>query len=246
MIHEVYKYSNTNVLKIALLLEPTSVCLGIYEAYDCLDQFDYIYTYDDRLLNHRRLGHKCIAYTHGDSWLPESVWTASHPKSKLCSMLASEKNGTIGHKIRHRVYNDQKDNKNIDFYGNICNRHIDDKTIALGDYYFSIIIENCCQDDYFSEKLLDCIATKTIPIYFGTRRLYKYFNDDGIISFNSIKELYDILSYIHPDNINNIVNHYNQLLPAIEENWVLAHKYRSIDCSIWDTLQELLSKVQRS
>ena len=34
---------------------------------------------------------------------------------------------------------------------------------------FSVCIENDVYDTYFTEKILDCFATGTIPIYKGTK-----------------------------------------------------------------------------
>ena len=48
---------------------------------------------------------------------------------------------------------------------------------------FSIVIENSIESDYFTEKLLDCFLTGTIPIYVGTKTTSEYFDTDGIIYF---------------------------------------------------------------
>ena len=46
---------------------------------------------------------------------------------------------------------------------------------------FSVGIENAVYDCYFTEKLTDCFACGTIPIFYGSRGVTKYFNEDGII-----------------------------------------------------------------
>jgi hypothetical protein len=77
-------------------------------------------------------------------------------------------------------------------------KEIETKEEGLEDYRFSFAIENCCYDYYFTEKLLDCFLTGTVPIYIGCERIGDIFNSDGIIflddkidiaKFN--KELYE-------------------------------------------------------
>jgi len=43
----------------------------------------------------------------------------------------------------------------------------------------SIVIENCACPNYFSEKLIDCLITKTVPIYYGCTNISDYFETDG-------------------------------------------------------------------
>ena len=44
----------------------------------------------------------------------------------------------------------------------------------------------------FSEKLLDAMAVGTIPVYWGCPEIDKFFDKNGIITFNTIEELKDI------------------------------------------------------
>jgi hypothetical protein len=61
---------------------------------------------------------------------------------------------------------------------------------------FSIIIENSKEDYMFTEKLIDCFLTGTIPIYYGCPSIGLFFNDKGILHFNNYKECIDILKNI--------------------------------------------------
>tara|TARA_Y100000592_G_C5474605_1_gene321516 strand:- start:208 stop:387 length:180 start_codon:yes stop_codon:yes gene_type:complete len=53
----------------------------------------------------------------------------------------------------------------VEKYGSGAGNPIDKKEEGLTNYLFSLAIENSKIDNYFSEKLLDCFATSTIPIY---------------------------------------------------------------------------------
>ena len=49
------------------------------------------------------------------------------------------------------------------------------------DWMYHVAIENVCRRDYFTEKLLDCFLTRTVPVYWGCPNVANYFDPDGII-----------------------------------------------------------------
>ena len=58
----------------------------------------------------------------------------------------------------------------------------------------TIAIENGQYETYFTEKLLDCFATGTIPVYLGAPDIGDHFNKEGIIDltdeFDVSEEIY--------------------------------------------------------
>ena len=87
-------------------------------------------------------------------------------------------------------------------------------------YNFSITIENAILPGYWTEKLLDAFATKSLPIYYGDKNsVSKFFDPEGIIFFESIDELNDILS-------NLSVDFYNKRKDAIDKNFELVEEFR--------------------
>ena len=105
---------------------------------------------------------------------------------------------------------------------------------------FSVIVENCLQPNYFSEKLIDCLITKTIPIYFGCPNISNFFNIKGILHFTNKDEFFDI--------INNItVETYKNSQQYIEENFETAKKYAECFstrvCNIITQKSEILLSV---
>ena len=125
------------------------------------------------------------------------------PKSKICSYITSNKTYTVDQKMRISLLNFYQSNphSNIELFGRGHNplpeNHeggdYDGKILALKDYAFSLVIENHVQDNYFSEKLLDCLLTGTIPIYHGCKKISEYFNMDGFILFNTEEEVKSII-----------------------------------------------------
>jgi len=83
---------------------------------------------------------------------------------------------------------------------------------------FHIACENQDMPNMYSEKLLDCFKTYTIPIYFGCTNIEKYFNPKGIMQFRTIEEFENIIHNLTPDM-------YNELLPFAKENYELAKPY---------------------
>ena len=101
-----------------------------------------------------------------------------HEKTKLVSMIASNKRMCEGHARRLQFVDKFRDK--LDFYGRGFNE-ISCKEDGLRDYMFSVGIENAVYDTYFTEKLTDCFACGTIPIFYGCKGVTEYFDEDGII-----------------------------------------------------------------
>ena len=57
---------------------------------------------------------------------------------------------------------------------------------------FSVIIENSCYDYNFTEKIIDCFIWNNTN-YWGCPSIHKFFNIKGILIFNTIDELDNIL-----------------------------------------------------
>jgi len=145
-------------------------------------------------------------------WCPAaSTWIKNpkiYEKSKMISFISSAKNITPGHKVRRRwidMIGDQ-----VDLYGRDY-KFIKSKEEGLCDYMFSVAIENGFYDGYFTEKILDCFATGTIPVYMGAPNISEYFNPDGIIN---LSEEFDVSEEIYYNKID-----------AIRENFNLLEKY---------------------
>ena len=77
----------------------------------------------------------------------------------------------------------------------------------MKDYAFALVIENCKMDYYFTEKLVECIITGTIPIYYGCPNISKFFDLRGIITFNTQEELDDILSNLNEEKYNSMLEY---------------------------------------
>jgi len=150
-----------------------------------LETFDAIFTHNQELL---KIDSKF-------KWCPAQGFWIKEPKiyekSKMISMIASNKRMCEGHRLRLQWV--ERIGDQVDLYGRGFNE-IALKEEGLCDYMFSVAIENGQYETYFTEKLLDCFATGTIPVYLGAPDIGNYFNKDGIIDltdqFDVSEEIY--------------------------------------------------------
>ena len=217
--------SKTN---IAWICEPLSINYETFNAaYQNIDKYDYILTHNLELINLNP--QKCSYYPFGGCWINPSD-RQIHQKNKNISIIASEKNWTTGHRMRHSVIQSFKDDLDL-----ICGRGyspIDSKLTALKDFRYSFIIENDNNDMYFSEKLVDCLITGTIPIFWGSD-ISKIFDMNGIIKFSSLEELKDIIKNCNED-------FYNSKIESIKNNFEIAKQFTCPEDWIYDNF---LSKI---
>ncbi len=178
-----------------------------------IDKFDFIMTYDEYLLD--KYPDKCKFCIDNGIWVSDHM-IKLHEKTKLASMIYSWKNWSPGHKIRHQVANLVQ---GLDLYGSGPNNPINFKEEGLKDYYFSITIENSKSKNYFTEKILDCFACGTIPIYWGCPNIGDYFDARGIIMFDSIKDLENIFKKMGD------INYINSFKPYIKTNFEKVKEY---------------------
>lgn len=143
-----------------------------------------------------------------------------YPKTKLVSMIASNKSWAAGH--RRRLEMVHKFRNAVDLYGRGFNT-LDHKEDGLRDYMFSIAIENEKYDTYFTEKLTDCFACGTIPIYYGSRRVSDLFNPDGIIF---IEDGFNV------EDLNEDL--YNSKMDAVHENFKIASSMPTAEDYIYE------------
>lgn len=193
---------------IALLLEPRSM---IGPAYDWVEEhesyFRYIFTHDSKLL---RLP-QARMLNWADVWL-----TTDSEKTKDISLVTSPKNWCPLHNERLKLYERFKRTGGVDvFYGDWNNPSIPNikPEDYLEHYKFSIIVENDIDEYWYTEKLLNCFATKTVPIYTGATKIGEIFNPDGIIQVPYTDMIPRTVIQLRLDE------EYNKRKTAIEDNF---------------------------
>lgn len=196
--------------KVLLQLEPPQILDLTTKILQANADFDLILAWKQEIVDGCN---NCKFFPFGSSWITREHRLV-HDKTKLISIIASHKRQTIGHKLRHEIISIDK---SLKLFGRGYNP-IDDKLVALKDYMFSVVIENSTTKNYFSEKLIDCLVTGTVPVFWGCSNISEYFDELGFISFNSVEEYKEIRNTLTADK-------YRELLPHIKTNLELALQY---------------------
>jgi hypothetical protein len=193
------------------------------------NSYDLLFTSEKSMVSR----HPNVRYCPAGSNLPWIKNQEIFSKTKLVSLIASPKKFAFGHALRHHIAEQHK--AEIDLYGGVLgSKRLSpgipwgDKSEAMNDYMFSITIENDKYETYYTEKLTDCFATGTIPIYWGAPDIGNIFNKDGIIELTPdfdpkmlTKELYESKLEAVKDNFNrmkNLMGADDQLFKLIYEN----------------------------
>lgn len=206
---------NPNKINCAWIIEPPIINGENYiNVVKNKDNFKYIFSHIKNVGNQTD---NFVYIPHGGTWVKDED-IMIHEKSKLVSCIFSWKDWNPYHRMRFRVYERFKNNDVIDFYGSGCGKELEYKVDAIKDYMFTIVIENSIESDYFTEKLLDCFLTGTIPIYVGSKTTQDYFDSNGIIYFEGDEDLPAIMEKLTPEL-------YQSKLESIKKNFELAKKY---------------------
>ena len=168
------------------------------------------------------LFHHCadgLAGELSDTFLDE--FNKKHTKRLEVSFLSGIKNLVEGHKLRQEIYKIKdritipkkwfhtledfdQDNYNSGGVGR-PDSIWGAKQICYQESMFHVAVENVNQPNWYTEKIADAFATKTIPIYWGCPNISELgYDDNGIIRFKTIDELIDIINSLTPETYNNM------------------------------------------
>ena len=209
--------------KFGWLLESKSIKPNTYQqvkaGYERLfETYEAIFTHDQEILqlDERFRFTICCGF-----WVKD---TAIHPKQKKVSAISSGKGMCEGHHWRNRFI--AKHREEFDLFGNKY-KHLKYKEMGLNEYMFSVAIENGSYATYFTEKILDCFATGTVPLYRGSPDIADFFNPGGII-FVDEGFSFDILNQ----------DLYYDKMEAVKDNFERLQNYHCAEDFIFNTYRE--------
>jgi hypothetical protein len=201
--------------------------------------FDKIYSYSNEVLE------KCNnseIFNFGSCWVLtnkdgnkcdlkkdyDNIFTTE--KSFQVSFIKSGKSFLPGHKFRSVLEPVIRKKYNFDlFYPS----NIPNKKDLFTNSMFHVVVENSQFDNYFTEKIIDCFMSYTIPIYWGCPNINNFFNPNGIITFNTPEELENILNNLSEKD-------YYDRLEALKENYQISYdKY----AFFFDKVNDMISKI---
>lgn len=227
---------NKNSFKILYIKEAEAISKFKEQAIKNHNFFDVVLTYDEEILE------KCknsYFMPFGTTWIHDY----SFPNKKFqISHLTGNKTFTEGHLLRQKIYYKQEKIKipkdfYISSYGEIenffGNKVLGEKKEPLFNSQFHICIENSKQKNYFTEKIVDCFQTKTIPIYWGCPNIGDFFDIKGIIIVNNFSELIEACNRINEDT-------YCNMLPYVEKNLTKSNIFTNINKNLKEKIKEIL------
>jgi hypothetical protein len=232
-----YKELNINPYNILIIHEPNEF-FGFHDlAIKHSDMFSAILTWSEHILE------KCsnaVWFDHGarnedNEWV--DTFKDITTKEFEVSFLSGAKNISEGHKFRQEIYKLEDkivipkkwfyvlEDFNWDDYkkGGIgrstsptsATFNNIPKRICYNNSMFNIAVENTKHNNWYTEKIGDALASKTVPIYWGCPNIGEHFDERGIITFNTKEELVDIVNSLTPEV-------YESMKPYIETNYQLA------------------------
>ena len=207
---------NPSCVNILCLIEPRCISSHLYTDIDCMSVYDKIYTFDPDVL---RRHEQAELFLYGTTWL--DFTSLNTEKKNQISFVTSSKNWTEGHLVRQQIYDLLSQSNQIGEFSVFAHRsppHYNPRNDFFASAKFHVAVENVAQDNYFTEKLVDCLMSYTVPIYRGCLNIGNFFNPDGFITFDTVQELQHILSTITADT-------YDRMQEAVRENRELAAKY---------------------
>lgn len=209
--------------KIAWIIEPPQIDSRCYQhIHKVEDYYDYIFTYDTNLLS-RSPKYKKMNF--GACWVVEENCKI-YEKDKLVSIVASNKRFAPGHQFRHEVIEKLHGKHNFDLWGsgyNSFENTTEERMKPFKDYRYNIVIENGRVENYFTDKIIDCFAVGSIPIYWGDPKIKDLFDERGFYTFNTIEEL----DYILTNKVSK--EDYDSKIEYIIENYKRFKEYASPD-----------------
>lgn len=206
-------------LNILTMLEPVVVLPGEYDER-VWKYFDYIFCPFDALTQNRKF---CkMLFPRADGYIEELVteqqdqrdahYPLSGRKNAICMIGGNKKSHVPSELYSKRIEVAEWFFKNsaipFDVYGRppfqLSNyRGIipsGQKLSILKQYRFSLCFENTnhpvLSAGYVTEKILDCLETRTIPIYLGASNIEKYIPEDCLIDFRKFDGLDDLDKYL--------------------------------------------------
>jgi hypothetical protein len=186
--------SPTKNKKIFVQIEPNEIMgLNNHIINNC-HHFDYVFTYEQEVLDSIPNG---ILFEYGTKWIDIDKYDLEKYKEFSVSTICGHKTITENHRIRQKLWYKQDKIKipkqffisNLGGVENFNNNPtLGEQKEPMFDSMFHICIENVSKPNFFTEKLIDCLLCKSIPVYIGCPNIESYFDMDGFVIANSFNE----------------------------------------------------------
>lgn len=226
---QMFSMKNGGKKHFALLLEGRAIIPEVYERVRkesryIEDGFDALFTHSKEMIESIPNAHFCPAYS---VWYGTKKWGGTlsdeQKKTKMISFVGCEKAMAKMHLFRREVTKHYLGSNKVDVLGKAVGKFASCDDI-FSSYRYNIALENDSYDYYFTEKIMNCFAAKTVPIYYGCPSIADFFNVDGIII---VKE--PTIEAIE-DAVNKCsVSDYESRMKAIDDNYERVKQYLCVE-----------------
>lgn len=212
--------------KVLYLCEPEEIINLTQQAIGLKDKFDLILTHNQNVLNECS---NAELFEFGGCWIK----SVNEKKEFSISTVVGFKRMAEGHYLRHELWKRQEqvtvpkrfyrssaggkiipEIENNPILGNVKDE--------MFNSMFHIVIENCYRKNWFTEKLIDCLQSKTVPIYVGCDNIGEWFDLNGFII---AKDLDDLI-----EKSNSITEEmYNSMRESIDKNYEISKKFCNLE-----------------
>jgi hypothetical protein len=242
-----------NPVNILLVNEPNEF-FGIHNyAVNNYNLYNVILTWSQQVLDNTP---NSYLFPHGERNIDLEYVKSFKDKERVfeVSFLRGILNKIEGHHLRHKIFDKESEiivphkwYPYLSDFNHEKNNRPDGKDLPNGNpiegegkkevwdrnSMFHVAVENSTHKNYFTDKIIDCFCTKTLPIYWGAPNMGDFYDDRGIIYFNNEQELVDIVNNLTP-------NDYYSRLEYINNNYELAKQNSDFFSRIEEFLDQLI------
>jgi hypothetical protein len=232
-----------NKNRILWVIEPNEITGFRDEIIKKHNYFNLILTWDEYIISSCK---NAKLFPFGGSWVKD--YNFNKKKQFLITTLVGGKNLVPNHTLRQLIpkIQDKITSIELDVFNSVNNpyisskpfKQIQDKLYKNELFYgqFHLCIENVTRNNWFTEKIIDCFQTKTIPIYIGCPNIGDFFDTNGIIHVKDIDELISECNKLTPE-------YYNSKLESIEKNYELSHKYADYQGTLISEIKNYVNSI---
>lgn len=229
------------VKKFGILLEPETLQPKKYNTIrknpQRFSDYEIIFTHSEKILdtlNNAKPfipGGVYIGTKYGGGTISKDQWMK---KNKNISIVSSNKRWCKLHEYRYGLAQKYKKDERVDCYGTFNGKFVKIGD-SLAEYRYSFAIENAIEPYWITERICNCFASMTVPIYLGSPKIGDYFNLDGIIVINENDY----------DNMDKIIaqcseKDYMQRIDAIKDNFERVKNYYCMEDWLYNNYSALL------
>lgn len=229
-----------DTIRFVYLLEPPEIQDFTQQAKWGMQNgtYNHLFTHNQELLD---FTDKSTVFPLYSTWIKDYDFPE---KEFSVSALVGGKLMAPGHHLRHKVW--FKENKintprrfflsgnfgGIENYNN--NPVLGKDKSPLFNSQFHICIENAYRRNWFTEKIVDCMVTKTVPIYWGCPNIGDWFDTRGFIIADDFNEIIDACNSLDE-------NTYKSMLPYIEDNYKRGVELSDVSVRLKDGILKALN-----